>query len=190
MKKGIISLACVAFFALSEVSAATVLDFENLWQGFEETSQISSPYEGFNFNSNAYYITKHLQPGSGYDYGTTGHVSMFTGGGYPISMTSNTPFNLVSADITSAWDANEAFTVEGWRGGTLVAFFNGTTHNDAQYHFTFNNLNNIDTVWFYHGPGGQLDIDNIEYTAVPLPHTLVLLGSGLLGLAAVRRSRK
>ena len=45
--------------------------------------------------------------------------------------------------------------------------------------------------WFWQGPDGTADVyATVTLNAVPIPPAIILLGSGVLGLAAVRRRMK
>jgi hypothetical protein len=137
-----------------------VLTFEDLDPGYETINVIPAGYHGFQWGSYAYWITKNYHPGSGYDYGTLGHVSLFTAYALPISM-GGAPFNFTGAYITAAWDATEQVTVQGWRNGVQVYSTTITTHNDQAYWFSFS-FAQVDTVWFVPA-GAHLAIDNITY---------------------------
>jgi len=62
---------------------------------------------------------------------------------------------------------------------------------DAVYHLSFSGLIGTSTVYFHFASQGLTDevwgLDNVQASAVPLPATLPLLASGLLGLLAVRK---
>jgi hypothetical protein len=73
-------------------------------------------------------------------------------------------------------------------------FYTSTTHNGYQYYcFSFDNgQQNIADINSWYGAinGLAVHAGNIGSSAVPLPPTVLLLGSGLLGLAGWRRFRK
>ena len=65
----------------------------------------------------------------------------------------------------------------------------GTETSIYSFHLPDIKPYNIDTVWFRPGES-ILVIDNITYSSIPLPPSVLLLGSGLLCLVGWRRSKK
>jgi hypothetical protein len=190
MKKLIVLACCMSILTCAGVAAAgnvPVFTFEDLYPGYEaQDIPIPAPYHGYTFNAAALGITKNHLPGTGYEYGTMGRVSMYTGYANSISI-QGAVWDLKGSYITAAWDATETVTVEGWLAGVLKYTQDIVTHNDKAYWFNFN-FTDIDTVWFK--PHGEhLDIDNIngDHCAVPVPPTVWLLGSSLLGLVGFRK---
>jgi hypothetical protein len=194
MKKIILLLTCVLMLTIAGVAgASSVLDFEDLYTGPGTSGVIPTSYHGFTMGGYAYWITSGVYPGSGYQNGTTGNVSMYTAWAQPITM-GGAAFNFFGADITSAWNIGEDAYVQGWLGGVKV-------YEDHLFDLSYTgplnyvtNFTNIDTLVFLPGSmgtnaglggsGQHLDIDNLRYStsAVPLPPSALLLGSGLLGL--------
>jgi len=200
MKKSLV-LLWIAFFVLglcglNSAHAQLILTFEDLYPGYETADFLPSNYMGFTWDPNSAWITKNFWPGSGYDYGTIGNVSLFTNWAADISY-SNGTFSLYDAYITAAWNSGQDVTVEGWRSGSLVYSNTIITSWDGPYHWDFN-FRNVDQVWFKPGDLGTnaglggwgefIAIDNINM--VPEPATILLLASGLLGLGVVARFRR
>jgi len=189
--------AIVLVLGMAGVAKALVLDFEDLYPGYESYGPIPSGYKGFNWSSKAYWITDKYHPGSGYDYGTIGNVSLFTAYAADISM-SDGYWDFNGAYITAAWNTGQDVTVEGWRDGSLIYSTTIIISYNGPYWFDFN-YENIDTVWFRPGDSGtnaglggyghHIVIDNIDVTPIPEPATLFLLGSGLIGLAGIGRRK-
>jgi hypothetical protein len=201
-------LTFLSFVILSNVSA-TVLTFEDL-SSVEIRYQIPTGYGGFTWAPNTYVRTKTSLPsnllGSGYDYGTQGNVSIYTAGGNSISMASIAGgiFDFNGAYITSAYQDREGVTIEGWKDGLQEHSTTIETDNNTAHWFNFN-FDDVDTVRFIPGTIYTLDplwdpqgkqphfvIDNITYnesSPIPEPGTLLLLGSGLVGIVGYAKFR-
>lgn len=175
---------------LTQPASATdwVIDFEDLFPGHEvESSPLPEGYAGFDWSAAAYWQTSQSDPGTGYEYGTIGHVSLYTAWQESITMGGD-PFRLSGAYVTAAWNEEQDFTVEGWLAEVLVYSHELTTSNDQPYWFDFSQ-DVVDTVWFIPqdvaGGNDQLIIDNIHI--IPEPATILPLGLG--GIALLRKRR-
>lgn len=132
-------------------SAIQVIDFEDLYPGHEVYDSALPPgYAGFNWSIDAHWQTSLSSPGSGYEYGTIGHVSMFTWYDDSNISMGGPPFDFLGAYITGAWNIDQDFTVEGWRSGSLIYSSYQITSYDSPYWFDFD-FRNVDTVWFKTG---------------------------------------
>jgi hypothetical protein len=208
MKRFFLSLWAIALIlGLVKISGAEVIDFESLYTGSQTIDLLPDGYAGFNWSSDAWWITNKYDPGSGFDFGTIGNVSLITGWEEDISM-NHEYFNFHGAYITAAWNTGQDATVEGWRDGALAYSKTIMTSYDGPHWFSFD-YPGIDTLWFkpgdlgtdagltkdfdYHASGHHLAIDNILVTyqpsgqAAPLPSTCLLFLSGLIGMAGIKR---
>lgn len=141
--------------------------------------------------------------------GTTGHITdgdPFPGGyltDFAVHVTGN-----IFIDTTEAWtflmnhDDGARLKIDG----TTVISVDGTSDNrDSLYSFTSlgAGLHSVDIVFFEHTGGASLEFfaaqgmhssfnasfELIEGSPIPEPATMVLLGSGLIGLAGVGRKK-
>ncbi len=179
-KKGALTLA-MGILCVSAANAM-VLDFEDLYPDHEGLGYIPTGYMGLNWSDDSFWITKNKNPNSGYDYGTIGNVSLFTGWANNISFSDNRLFSFTGAYITAAWRSTLDVLVEGYRDDVLVCSQEITTHNDKAYWFNFA-CYNVDEIWFYPGAdndgmnGDHIAIDNIyiDEARVPLESGQVTL---------------
>lgn len=146
----------------SGVGQAKVLDFEDLYPGFETANLIPSGYRGLNWSSYSAFITKNYLPGTGYDVGTFGRVSLFTGYAVAIEFGSAKTFDFNGAYITSAWDSTNQVTVLGYRAGVVVYSNVVTARNSVATWFALN-FKDVDRI-VMDPLGSHIVIDNLTFT--------------------------
>ena len=134
-----------------------------------------------------------------------GATSLYNGYGAPTStvVSSTTLFNFSGAYFSPLTNGNSsstygaaALTVTGYLGGT-GGTFQGTksiTMTPGPLTWTQIDLNNVDTLVFTatanSGRFRHFLMDNFTTTPTPIPASVLLLCSGILGLVGFRRLKK
>jgi hypothetical protein len=194
----------VGILALPHPSQASpiVIDFEDLYPGIETAGQVPGNYLGFTWSDTSWWVTKNFLPGTGYQAGTIGNVSLYSFKALAVTLGSGQPFDFIGAYIGAGWATSLEFTVQGLLGGSVLYSTALVTSNDQPYWFAFNFLG-IDELLFTPGAGyingasttgRQLVLDNITVVPTPEASTVLLVALGLAGLsvwhlAKVRRRR-
>ena len=169
-------------------------------------------YEGFNFtsayqtNNNVYSFLNNkwgyydLVGGSGYfgwDEAIIGDRALFTpwgsNSGYNYRINRNELWRLNSLEITSVY-YNMTLVIEGYRYGQGVFTYTAPLSTAQRVKLLISDvytgsLNNITEIKVYSvGAPTHLAIDNIDYTVVPAPSALALIGiAGMIGTSRRRR---
>lgn len=88
--------------------------------------------------------------------------------------------------------ANNTLTVfETGNALNAISFSTSTyTHNTYYTELFANKFLGVSSITFAHSGGGNVRIDNVEASAVPLPSAAWLLSSGVIGLVSLSRKRK
>lgn len=163
-----------------------------------------SSYEGFTFTSSypqsnyqwAYYDLVGGQGWGGYDEGIIGDRAIFTPWGsrssYNYRISRNELWRLNTLEVTAIW-GNITLLIEGYRYGVGVFTYTAQLSTAQRVRLNIASpypgpLNNITEIKVYGaGDASQLAIDNIDYTIVPAPSALALIG--IAGMIGVRRRR-
>jgi len=202
MKKSVVilyALVSMMIVGMPGMTLATVVGFDDLGQSGSDGSPVSSPYAGLNW-SNFYYLSSNLYyiP-SGYTKGTVSHNNVaFNAYGNEAIITSGTLWNFTGASFTGAWRDNLVITIAGSYKGTTLYSHTITVSSTEPLSLEVN-WTGIDALSFVSSGGTdhgypntgttQFAMDNLTFNinAVPIPSTVWLLCSGLIGLVGLRR---
>jgi hypothetical protein len=193
----ILALLCVAKQGRADVT----LTFDNL-----PGSALAIPqgYGGLHW-VNFFYLDGDFISPSGYQNGVVSPNNVaYDGFGNASSFNRITPFTLLSAYFTAAWNDGAEITAQGYVAGNPVpvvtqAFIINTA---GPLLVNFNNFTNINEAWFIPfdgtphgflgGSGEHFAIDNVtlaDPSAVPEPAAVLLFGTVTLGVVSLLRRR-
>ena len=202
-------LATLAAFALAGPASARLVTFDLIKAGGE----IPTGWASFDWSANFDWLNAaKYTPVSGYQYGMVSSPNVaYNGYGDNVSFRRNTPFEIVSFDLTGAWRNGLEVTVTGFRKGVQVDSTTFTVNSTGP---TLETLNwDVNSVTFhsfggtdagYGANGNQFVLDNLttmpitqpstdfnSFSAIPEASTwaLMLVGFAGLGYAGYRKAR-
>lgn len=179
------------------VSHGAVLTFDDI--AVEGVDLIQSGYGGLNWQ-NFYVLTPGTNDGGYLNGLVSGSNVALNGYGTSASVSSGT-FDFNGAFLTAAWNNGLNITVSGYLNDVLVNQATVTVDTYSPTFFVFDFLD-IDRLTFasyggtdarYGGSGTHFAMDDFTFDApatVPEPSTVLLLGAGLVGIAAYSKRRQ
>ena len=203
MRKLSLSLLALMVLALPICSHATVLTFGPLCSGSCTGVQVPDGYGGFTWNG-GFFVEGNGDYDSTYGntYGAPSGGGAYNGfGDSPLTINSATPFTFIGADFTS-WAQNDQFasfssatvTIAGFDSSMHLVGVCSQTLSAASYNFLTCDFANVSTLVFHNdidAAGHWYLFDDFTYngTTTPEPGTLLMFGSGIVGLAGILRRR-
>jgi hypothetical protein len=201
MKRFLVFLCTmVLFFGGVTSIGAVVLTFDDLTPLTPVTALGTIPdgYGGFDWDNFGYLNQTGSNPGSGYKAVSGDYVAFNEGG--QLATVGDGLFSFDGAYFSAAWNQGLNITITGLAGdverysSTIVVDPTTPTWFDFSFadidSLKFESSGGIDVV--EGGAGVHFAMDNFTYTptSVPEPSTVLLLGSGLVGLVVLRRRSK
>jgi len=203
MKKCVFALFLCVSLMIVGPACAELLTFDTLPPTpYNFGAAIPNGYGGLNWDNFAYLPGDLYFPPSGYQNGLVSPPNVaFNGYGNPADFwnPNGSPFTFVGAYFTGAWNDGLNIEVKGLFYGVTIYDYSFTVNTSGPVYFfaDWSGINEVDFIssggtphGFPHGAGTQFAMDNLTVTGpVPEPCTLLLLGSGLVGLVGLRLRR-
>lgn len=194
-------LTALLVLALPMFTFATVLTFGPVCSGACSTALMPAGYGGFTWDPNIYVVSNtYFMGGYGNTYGAPSGGAAFNAFGDSPVMVSSSPFYFSGADFTT-WAGGDAYQGYSSVTVTIDAYDALSNHigsvtatlSPTGYNFVTANFANVSELVFTNDCGSCSGrwwlMDNFTYNPTPEPGTLLMFGSGVLGLAGLIRRK-
>ncbi len=112
----------------------------------------------------------------------------------PLVISFSTPVNAVGADLFDDYDGSPVVNTLSLSVTTSLGNIYSISENSGNFQVGFLGIQSTEGItearFLIDGFGGNLEIDSLTVSSVPVPAAIWMFGSGLLGLVGVARHRK